>query len=340
MSGTTSRIVLAADIGGTNAKLALARFDGSARTLIKRETYASREYQGLASVVHAFLSDPHVSPHIPSIAAACFAVAGPVENGRAHLTNVDWQIDESALPQACALPRVRVINDFEAAALGIEHLEAHDLLTLQEGTPVERGERVVIGAGTGLGVGRLAWSEGRYHVHASEGGHSDFAPADVLQDRLVAYLRRSFQHVSTERVLSGAGLPRILEFLEESSGHPREPALIDAMARDDPAVAITQFALAQRDPLAMQALDVFVCAYGAFAGNMALTTLAHGGVYVAGGIAPKIAARLGDGTFIRAFAAKGRFRSLLQGLPVHAVMNADVGVYGALAEAVRTAEAQ
>lgn len=336
---TAGSVVLAADIGGTNAKLALARFDGSARTLLKLANYPSGEYPALESVVHAFFRDADVTPHVAHLTAACFAVAGPVENGQARLTNLTWQIDESALAEACALPRVRVINDFAAAALGIAELAPQDFLTLQSGTPVARGERVVIGAGTGLGVGLLSWCEGRYHVHASEGGHADFAPGDALQDQFVAYLRRSFAHVSAERVLSGAGLPRILRFLEESTGQRAGTALVDAMAQADPAVAITNFALTARDELATRALDVFVAAYGNFAGSMALTTLAHGGVYVAGGIAPKISAKLANGTFMRAFSSKGRFKSLLETLPVQVVMNAQVGLYGALAEAACLANA-
>ena len=334
---SSPRVVLAGDIGGTNAKLGLARFEGGSPTFIKREVYPSRKYAALEHVVQAFVSDAQIAPYAERIDAACFAVAGPVEEGRARLTNLGWQIDETAFAKACAIPRVCVINDFAAAGLGIELLGRDDLLTLQQGAPVERADRVVIGAGTGLGVGWITWSEGRYHVHPSEGGHSDFAPADAVQDGLLAHLRREFAHVSSERVLSGPGLPRILSFLAESSATPPSAALVEAMSRGDPSEAISEFALARRDALAVQALDLFVVAYGSFAGSMALTTLAHGGVYIAGGIAPKIAAKLGDGAFMRAFAAKGRFQQLLQGIPVHVVMNQQVGLYGALAEAARIA---
>ena len=332
------RVVLAGDIGGTSSKLALARYDGGSATLIRREVYPSRDYAALEQVVHAFVSDAQVAPYTGRIDAACFAVAGPVEDGRARITNLGWQIDETALAQASAIPRVCVINDFAAAGLGIEQLGRDDLLTLQHGAPVERADRVVIGAGTGLGVGWITWSEGRYHVHPSEGGHADFAPADAEQDALLKHLRREYAHVSSERVLSGPGLPRILSFVAESSGKHPEGALAEAMRRGDPSEAISEFALARRDALAVQALDLFVSAYGSFAGSMALTTLAHGGVYIAGGIAPKIAAKLGDGAFVRAFAAKGRFQHLLESIPVHVVMNQQVGLYGALAEAARIAQ--
>ena len=331
------QFVLAGDIGGTNAKLALAQVDGGTPTLIRREVYPSRQYAALEHVVQAFLSDAQTAPYAEKIDAACFAVAGPVEEGRAHLTNLGWEIDEDALAKNSAIPHVRVINDFAAAGMGIEQLGRDDFLTLQQGSPVEHADRVVIGAGTGLGVGWLTWGDGRYEVHPSEGGHVDFAPADAVQDALLAHLRREFTHVSTERVLSGPGLPRILSFLAETSGKRPGAALAEAMGQGDPSKAISEFALAGRDALAVRTLDLFVSAYGSFAGSMALATLAHGGVYVAGGIAPQIAAKLSDGTFIRAFGAKGRFEQLLQSIPVHVVLNQQVGLYGALAEAARIA---
>jgi glucokinase len=233
------------------------------------------------------------------------------------------------------VPRVCLVNDFAAAGLGIAHLRADDLLTLQAGVPVERGDRVVVGAGTGLGVAVLDWDDSGHEIHPSEAGHTDFAPVDPLQDQLLVHLRRQFPRVSCERVLSGAGLGYILAFLIESGGGTPSPALAAGMREGKAASAITELALAREDALAVRTLDLFVAAYGSFAGNMALVTLAHGGVYIAGGIAPKIAGKLADGDFMRAFTAKGRFRPLLESLPVHVVMNDQVGLYGALAEASR-----
>jgi glucokinase len=188
-------------------------------------------------------------------------------------------------------------------------------------------------------VAILDWDATYYEVHPSEAGHCDFAPVDELQDRLLVHLRRQYPRVSYERVLSGAGLVRILTFLQESGGGAPSDMLREALANDSGARAITELGLANQDALAAQALDLFVSAYGAFAGNMALATLARGGVYIAGGIAPKIAAKLEDGSFIRAFTAKGRFKAVLETLPVHVVMNDQVGLYGALADAGRIANA-
>ena len=334
----THPLVLGADVGGTHTKLALARFTGAYPTIIRREVYPSREYAALESVIEAFLRAPGAATQAPSIAAACFAVAGPVEGGRARLTNLPWQIDEAGLARHFGFPAARVINDFEAAGLGIAHLSDADLLTLQKGAATEHGPRVVVGAGTGLGVGVLTWGEGHYRVSASEAGHIDFAPIDGLQVELLEYLRRQFGRVSYERVLSGPGLVAIFSFLKDGGVQPSD-ALVAAMASGDAAGTITEFALGKLDQSAVRALALFVSAYGAFAGNMALVTLAYGGVYIAGGIAPKISARLQDGAFMHAFTAKGRFQKLLEAIRVRVVMNEHVGLYGALAEAARIARA-
>jgi glucokinase len=329
--------VVAADVGGTNTKLALAECTDAGCTPIKRSVYRSGAHATFALAVEAFLREPEVQPFAQRIAGACFAVAGPVEQGRARLTNLAWQIDQAELARHLSIGSVRVINDFAAAGLGIEHLPASDLMTLQAGTPVEGADRVVVGAGTGLGVCVLDCDGDRYEVHASEGGHADFAPVDELQDALLRYLRREFSRVSCERVISGPGLPRILSFLAQHTGHAPSDELTQALAAGNPARAVTEFAMSGRDPLAVQALHVFVSAYGAFAGNIALLALAHGGVYIAGGIAPKIAEKLRDGTFIAAFNAKGRFGPLLATMPVHVVMNEHLGLLGAVHEAARIA---
>ena len=328
-------VVLGADVGGTNTKFALARFENGNPVVIERKVYPSAKYAALEPAIEAFLAESTVASHAADIEAACFAVAGPVQHGRGRLTNLPWEVDETGIATRFGFRKTRVINDFAAAGLGIAHLSHDDLLTLQAGVEIERGQRVVVGAGTGLGVAVLDWDETYYEVHPSEAGHCDFAPVDALQDRLLAHLRGQFPRVSYERVLSGEGLVRILTFLQESGAGAPSDELREALANDSGAQAITGLGLTKQDPLAAQALDLFVSAYGAFAGNMALVTLARGGVYVAGGIAPKIADKLHDGTFIRAFTAKGRFKGMLETLPVHVVMNDQVGLYGALAEAAR-----
>lgn len=337
MTGTPA-LVLAADVGGTRTKLALARYDvGEGIRIVERAVYPSGEFSAFERILDAFLNQPAVSPHAAEVRAACFAVAGPVKDGAARLTNLTWDVSEGSLERHLGIAPVSVINDFAATGLGIDLLPESDLLTLQTGAPVTQAERIVIGAGTGLGVAWLSWSEGGYRVHPSEGGHADFAPIDDTQHALWRYLRRQHNHVSAERVVSGPGLERIFAFLQESGAGTPSPGLLEAMAQGDDAGAISQFALERRDALAERALDMFAAAYGAFAGSMALTVLARGGVYLAGGVAPKIAAKLQDGTFMRAFAAKGRFRPLLETLPVCVVMNESTGLLGAVAQAARAA---
>lgn len=325
-------LVLGADVGGTNTKIALARLADGKPVIFERQVYQSQEYVALESVIEAFLRRPEVAPYARSISGACFAVAGPVVRGRARLTNLPWQPDETEIGRRFGLPSVRIINDFAAAGRGVEHLAPEDLLTLQSGTQEARASRVIVGAGTGLGVALLDWDENGFEVHSSEAGHTDFAPVDALQAELLAYLRHEFSRVSYERVICGSGLARILQFIAQTGATPT-PELQQAMQHGDPANAISEFALTGRDEAAVRALDIFVGAYGSFAGNMALVVLAHGGVYLAGGIAPKIVSKLTDGAFMRAFKNKGRFRSVLETMPVHVVMNDHVGLLGALAEA-------
>jgi glucokinase len=334
---TVEPLLLAADVGGTNTKLALACSQGERPVVLKRMVLPSQRYPTLEAAIGEFLRESDAAGLAHPISAACIAVAGPVERGRAHFTNLTWRIDESELADHLGIHRLRVINDFSAAGLGVALLGSDDLLTLHAGTPVPHGQRVIVGAGTGLGVGVLAWSGGCYEVLPSEGGHSDFAPVDPLQDGLLGWLRGKHGRVSYERVVSGRGLTRILEFLRTLAPPDATPELLKALQGGHPARAISEFALTGRDPLAARALDVFVSVYGAFAGNIALVTLAHGGVYVAGGIAPRIAAKLTDGTFMRAFLEKGRFKRVLDAMPVHVVMNDQVGLLGALAEAQRLA---
>jgi glucokinase len=333
----SGQTVLAADVGGTNTKIALGRAEGGCVTLLIRKIYPSARYASLESLIDVFLGETDVAPFAGHLDGACFAVAGPVEEARARLTNLSWTISEQALAAHLGVGVVRVINDFAAAGVGISELVDSDFLTLQEGVAVASAPRVVVGAGTGLGVAWLLCVEGRYRVYPSEAGHGDFAPGDPVQDAFGHYLRGRFSHVSSERVLSGRGLPSILDFLRDTQGAVPSAALTEAMANGDAARAITHCALVRGDPVALRVLDIFASAYGAFAGNMALAVLAHGGVYIAGGIAPKIASKLQDGAFMRAFTAKGRFQQLLETMPVKVVMNDQVGLYGALAEAARAA---
>ena len=334
-----STFILAADIGGTHAGFAIGVAEANRVRILTGKSYASRDFADMESVLGHFLESAEAKEARPKLAATCFAVAGPVEAGTATLTNLGWKVDAAALSLQFGLRNVRIINDFHAAGLGVTVLEPASLATLQAAEAPEHGTAVIIGAGTGLGVGIMNWNGSGYEVLPSEAGHADFAPIDELQDRLLIYLRRTFGRVSWERVISGPGLMRVFSFLQDSGLGMPSKQLLEATKRPnvDPSEIIAEYALAKFDPLAVRALDLFINAYGSFAGNMALSTLARGGVYVAGGIAPRIINRLKDGTFMRAFAGKGAFTPLLSGIPVRVVMDAQVGLRGALRVAEQAA---
>ncbi|MGQ0750697.1 MAG: glucokinase [Betaproteobacteria bacterium] len=328
--------VLAADVGGTKTAVVLARAGGSWPGIVEDRVYASQDYPAFADVIQEFLALPEARRCARALAAACVCVAGPAAGNRAATTNLPWTIESGVMADRFRIGRVQLVNDFAAAAVGVERLGAKDLQRLQAGQPVKHGACAIIGAGTGLGVALMSWDGEGYVAHASEAGHMDFAPVDVLQDRLLRHLRRRYGRVSYERVLSGSGLASIFGYLAERT--PPSQAMLRALELEgDDAAVVSRYGLEGRDAVAAQALDVFAAIYGAFAGNIALTALARGGVYIAGGIAPKIAAKLKDGALVRAFNDKGRFSELLATVPLHVVMNARVGLYGALALARRLA---
>lgn len=333
-SAVGAKYALAADVGGTKTAVVLAEINTPWPGIVADHVYPSQDFESFEAVISDFLARPGTRSHAGAIAAACACVAGPVVSDRARTTNLRWTIEAKSFGERFGIPAVRLVNDFAAVAIGIGRLEAKDFETLQQGEALEHGARAVIGAGTGLGVALMSWNGSEYAVHASEAGHTDFAPVDELQDRLLDFLRREYGRVSYERVLSGSGLAQIFECLETREA-PTSALRAALDAAPDPAVVVSQFGLEGRDPLAARALDVFAAVYGAFAGNIALTVLARGGIYIAGGIAPKIAAKLKDGTLVRAFISKGRFSALLSTLPLHVVMNPRVGLYGALDLACR-----
>lgn len=328
MNTSIKKIFLAGDIGGTKTLLRL--FEAGGGVLAERR-FDSASFTSLEQVVAGFLNDFTA----PSLAATCFGVAGPVEGGRANITNLPWRIDAASIATEFHIPQVRLINDFQAVAYGIEALDNSDLATLQAGSPQKGGVRAVIGAGTGLGEGFMVWQESYYAAFPSEGSHADFAPVNALQIELLRYLAERYGHVSYERLLSGPGLVNIFEFLRDSRGHQSTVELQAAMKTGDPAAAISHCAMGGKDDLAEAALDLFAHIYGAEAGNLALKVLARGGVYIAGGIAPQIMGKLEDGEFLRAFADKGRFAGLLGDIPVHVVLNPKVGLLGAARVAER-----
>lgn len=321
--------VLAGDIGGTKTLLQIADVTADHYQVIYEQRFESQRYDDFLAMAQSFLgSAPHAA--VAAIEGACIAVAGPVDTTKAgqqaSVTNLPWHIEARPLAATLHLPRLLLINDFQAIGYGIGALISDDLVVLQSGQLQPRAPRMIIGAGTGLGVAQMIWQAGRYQVIPSEGGHIDFAPADEQQMALLRYMQRSFDHVSYDRILSGPGLAQIYAFLQEAAGAGAS-AQHPLLQRDDPAAAIS--AAVGEDPVARVALEMFISIYGAQAGNLALLNLAFGGVYLAGGIAPKIINHLAAGGFIKAFASKGRMANLMTGIPVAVIAHPKVGVMGA-----------
>lgn len=325
-------IVLAGDIGGTNARLALVEVSDNAVHIVREGRFATRDSPGLGSIVRRFWGDDATRPN-----RACFGVPGPVVGEACEPPHLPWKLDARQLAAEIGIANVQFINDFSAVGYGVERLGPGDLVTLQAGIPVPRGPIALLGAGTGLGEGCMIWDGQRYQVYPSEGGHADFAARDALEWKLVEFLRTAHGHVSYDRVVSGPGLASIYRFLAALGETPEQPSVRAEMTREDPAAVVTTHALAGTDPLCVQALHLFVSMYGAQAGNLGLTLFATGGVYIAGGIAPRIVDKLKDGTFIRAFRDKGRLSHLAAVLPVHVIVNPAIGVLGAAAAAARPA---
>jgi len=323
--------ILAGDIGGTKTLLQIASLSVDTYDVHHEKSYASADYAEFTDVLNKFL-DEHAG-YGDNIDVACFGVAGPVvhdnDDQAAQVTNLPWRIDSGQLATLLQISCVYLINDFQAVGYGIETLQPNDFYILQTGNIQARAPRIVVGAGTGLGVGQLVWQQDHYRVLATEAGHIDFAPTTAVQMELLNYLLQRFDHVSYERVLSGPGLVSIYEYLR-SCGHTKEsPALQQSLTQSDPAAVITTAAINNDDRLANEALELFIAIYGTMAGNLALINLAFGGVYVAGGIAPKIISRLSAGGFMQAFRDKGRMAALLEAVPVSVIMNPTVGLRGA-----------
>lgn len=329
--------VLAGDIGGTTVRLQVAEIDGAVARVAAEWRVNSADYDGLGSIISECFSAAGLTG--VAMDAACFGIAGPVQSEGARqsakVTNLPWVIDSDALARVLGNARVRLINDFQALGYAVEGLTAADVFVLQAGVEQPHAPRVVVGAGTGLGQGILIWDGDHYEAIATEGGHVDFAPTDALQQELLQFLASKFGRVSYERILSGPGIANVYTFLSERAG--RSAALL---ASADPAAAITDAALAGSDPVAAQALALFVRIYGAQAGNVALSVLAHGGVYIGGGIAPKILPALSNGDFMRAFVDKGRMAALLAAMPVRVIVNTGSGLLGASLVARRLARAR
>jgi glucokinase len=317
-------MILAGDIGGTNARLAYFQSQNGDLRLVSERVFPSREHAEFGEIVGKFLHDSGARPE-----AACFGIAGPVRNGRVETSNLPWIIEQARLADQFHLPSTLLINDLEAIAWGITALGSADLVALNQGSGSARGNQAVVAPGTGLGEAGLYWDGNRHHVFACEGGHADFAPRSDLQVKLLQYLAARFGHVSYERILSGPGLVNVYEFLRDSIHEKESPALAEAMQTGDPAAAISRAALNRSDELALKALDLFVSVYGAEASNLALKAMSTGGLFLAGGISPKILAKLKEPIFMQSFLDKGRMKALVEAMPVQVVVNEKVGLLGA-----------
>lgn len=324
--------ILAGDIGGTHTRLVAARMVDDQPDIFAEKIYLSAEHGGLIQLIEIFLAEHNIAG---GIAAACFAIAGPVESGVAAVTNLPWVISETDLSQCLKTPQVKLINDFAAAAYGILQLADADTLVLHRGRGGDgvgtHPDAAVIGAGTGLGASHLVWLNDRYQVFPSESGHTGFAPENAEQGALLAWLQTAHAHVSLEMLLSGRGLATIYRFLHVVQGLPEAAAVHQAMQKNDPAQVIAEHALAGSDELCRRTLEIFIDIYGAAAGNVALQYYPVSTLYIAGGIAPKIQGRMLEQRFMAAFVNKGVMTANMEKITVKLVTEDRVGLYGALA---------
>jgi glucokinase len=344
-------MILAGDIGGTKINLALYDWDKGRVDPIREDTVWTADYESLEEVLTEFLEEQPESdsdetlediddsstksPSIESpLTAACFGVAGPVLNNTCRTTNIPWTIDGDKLAELFHIPQVRLLNDLEATGYGLQLLRPDEIEDLNPDapSPPPDGTRALIAAGTGLGESLILWTGKDYQIYPSEGGHADFAPNNDLEIELLRYLRTSYLHVSYERVLSGPGLHHIYQFLRDTQKN-EQTWFAEKLPTGDPATLIAQAGLEGKPDICKNALQLFVSIYGAEAGNMALKTLAMGGVYIGGGIAPKILPALQNGTFMKSFLAKGRYKRLLGKIPVRVILNPHTALLGAASAA-------
>jgi glucokinase len=325
-------MILAGDVGGTKCSLGLFAKNGASLRSVFQSRLATRDYSGFEDLIGDFLeraAGPNRSARAQTIEAAGFGLAGVVVDGSLHAGNLPWVLNGNALAQKLHLNKVVLLNDLTATALSLDRLGSDDFAILNQGTPEPDATKAVIAAGTGLGEAILFWDGQQYRVAPSEGGQADFTPRTEVEIQLLTHLNKQLTHVSSEEIISGRGFLRIHEFLDPSLRHPSFDS-----PEGDAAKEITERGLAQSCPVCMETIQLWIEAYGAEAGNMALRTLALGGVYVAGGIAPKILSKLRDGGFLRAFCGKSKFAPVLARVPISVVVNEDAPVWGAAYQAL------
>jgi len=326
--------VLAADIGGTKTLCQVADVFPHSYKVIYEKRYDSQAFENFLPLVKEFLKEAAGQADM-ILKSACMGVAGPVTENFARLTNLPWIIDGAQISKELGIPNVRLINDFQAVGYGLEALKLEDITVFQEGVEELHGTRVILGAGTGLGEGVMYWNQDHYDILPSEGGHTDYAPTDATQLDLYRFLSNKQKRVCFEDIISGKGLVNIYDYFSSLEEEHMTRELDAAMKEGDPASVISQFAIQNNHPLALKSLELFFQAYGAQAGNLALTCLATGGVYIAGGIAAKNISKMQDSGFMAAFTNKGKMAALMNKLPVRVITNEHIGLMGAAMAASR-----
>lgn len=319
-----SPYILAGDIGGTKASLATFRVVGHELVLIRNQRYPSASYAGLNAILRDYLAEDE-----RPILAAGFGIPGPVQDNRAKATNLSWGVNAAEISAEFEIPHVVLLNDLAANAYGLSHLKPGDFTTIQKGAPDASGNRSVVSPGTGLGEAGLFWDGRRHHVWACEGGHADFAPRNELEIALLEHLLKQFAHVSVERVASGMGIENIYKFLRDTGRGKELPAVAAEMKTTDPNRVISKYADSGACPMCMQTLEIFAACLGGEAGNMALKSMALGGVFLGGGLPAKLLPHLQNAGFLHAFNDKGRMAPLLERIPVVVVMNDASALLGA-----------
>lgn len=327
------RFILAGDVGGTKTVLALYKQRGGPGKLFASQSFESRTYDRFDDILDEFLD-----VHRPELLAATFGVAGPVINGNVVTTNLPWKISEKSLAKKLKSKKVTLINDLVANAYGIETMRTNDFVTLNHGKKMP-GHAALLSPGTGLGTAFLFWDGTRHVPIASEGGHVDFGPTNSIERDLLVYLAKKYNHVSYERILTGTGLQSIYEFLKQSGDYGRECEWVTAKMEDeDPAAVITSAARLQQCKICEKTLDIFSSICGAAAGNLALLVMATAGVFIGGGIPPKIIWKLKEGAFMNAFTEKGRLSHIVKRIPVKVIMNDRAALQGAAAHALEMSQ--
>ncbi len=323
-------MILASDVGGTKTLLGLFdKTEGKTRC-VREASLPSQEFSSFEAIVDEFLAGGRARIHRCAV-----GVAGPVVRGRSQVVNLRWSVDARKLARKLGVPQARVLNDLEATAWGIPGLSSRKMLNLTPGVRLRSGNAALIAAGTGLGMALLHWDGQQYHPQASEGGHQGFGPRDDVEIDLLKFLKRRYGRASVERAVSGPGILTIYQFLVESGRGRKSPMMEQRLAQAiDPNAVIAQAGLDGEDAVAEQALDRFISLYGAAAGDLALVAKATGGIFVGGGIAPKILPKLRTGAFLRAFRAKGRLTPLVEQIPIRVILEPRTALFGAAACAV------